>query len=77
MTKPGDNRIRGSVVRATERAQFVRVDFGQEMVVDVPREVWGVVDAERALWVEIPAGALRQLSGVAGKTGPIGAAPPR
>lgn len=77
VTKPGDNRLRGAVVRATERAQFVRLDFGQEMVVDTPREVWGAVDRDTALWVEIPAGALRQLSGAAGSTGPKGAVLPR
>jgi molybdate transport system ATP-binding protein len=58
--KPGDNRIRGEAIRASERAQFVRVDFGRELVVDVPREVWSARGED--LWVEVPAGALRQLA---------------
>jgi molybdate transport system ATP-binding protein len=77
VTKPGDNRIRVSVQRVAERAQFVHVDFGQEMVVDTPREVWGAVERDGALWVEIPALALRQITNDAGKTAPKAAAPPR
>lgn len=61
--KPGDNRLRVGAPRVSERAQFVRADFGQELVVDVPREAW----AERGedVWVEIPAAALRQINGPA------------
>jgi hypothetical protein len=70
VTKAGDNRVRAAVVRASERAQFVRVDFGQELIVDAPREVWGAISRDDALWVEIPALALRQLTASGGKTAP-------
>lgn len=58
--KPGDNRIRVGSVRTAERAQFVRLDFGNQLVVDAPREVWAG-RGEGEVWVEIPAGSLRQL----------------
>lgn len=60
VTKPGDNRIRVDLVRATERPQSIRADFGDQLIVDVPREVWS--GRPDALWVEIPATSLRQLS---------------
>jgi hypothetical protein len=63
-TQPGDNRIRGRLRRAVERPQAVRADFGEELVVDVPREVWGSLqDAGKTTgwWVEIPPHALRQI----------------
>jgi len=59
-TKPGDNRIRVETAKTTERAQFVRADFGDNLVVDVPRDVWS--ERSENLWVEVPATALRQLS---------------
>jgi molybdate transport system ATP-binding protein len=62
VTKPGDNRIRVDLVRATERPQSIRADFGNELIVDVPREIWA--GKPEALWVEIPAASLRQLSAV-------------
>jgi molybdate transport system ATP-binding protein len=57
--KPGENRVRADLVRATERPQSIRADFGNGLIVDVSREIW----AERPdpLWVEIPAECLRQL----------------
>ena len=58
--KPGDNRIRAQVLREKQRPQSVRVDFGNEMIVDVPRDSWS--DHADVLWVEIPAESLRQLS---------------
>ena len=58
--KPGDNRIRVGPARVSERAQFVRADFGQELVVDVPREVWAARSED--VWVEVPAEALRQVA---------------
>ena len=65
-TRPGDNRLRRGLIRTVERAQSVRADFGNELVVDVAREMWREL-AEQAgsdgWWVEIPAGSLRQLSG--------------
>ncbi|MDQ1472084.1 MAG: molybdate transport system ATP-binding protein [Bryobacterales bacterium] len=58
--KPGDNRVRMELVRATERPQSVRADFGNELIVDVPRTEWA--EKPDALWVEIPATSLRQIS---------------
>lgn len=58
--KPGDNRIRRVPLRITERPQAVRVDFDSGLTVDIPRDQW----AERPddIWVDVPAGALRQIS---------------
>jgi ABC-type sulfate/molybdate transport systems ATPase subunit len=58
--KPGDNRIRATLRRTTERPQSIRADFGDELVVDVPRESWA--ENPDALWIEIPAASLRQLT---------------
>lgn len=66
--RPGDNRIRATLKHAVERPQAVRADFGDELVVDVPREVWrSLADAAKdsGWWVEIPAARLRQI----GRTG--------
>jgi ABC-type sulfate/molybdate transport systems ATPase subunit len=59
--KPGENRIRVSApVFTIERPQSVRADFGNNLVVDVPREEWRVRPEE--LWIEIPPESLRQLA---------------
>ncbi|MGD1069687.1 MAG: ABC transporter ATP-binding protein [Bryobacteraceae bacterium] len=60
-TKPGENRIRANLKRTTERPQSIRADFGNGMVVDVPRENW--VESPDGWWIEIPAESLRQLTG--------------
>jgi molybdate transport system ATP-binding protein len=58
---PGDNRIRAAApLRVTERPQSVRVDFGNNLVVDVPREEWRA--RANDLWVEVPSASLRQLT---------------
>lgn len=59
-TRPGDNRMRATLVRSTERPQSVRADFGSELIVDVPRSEWP--EKTDALWVEIPVSSLRQVS---------------
>jgi hypothetical protein len=62
--RSGDNRIRAELRRSVERAQSVRADFGNELVVDVPREAWsGFEESARQAgwWIEIPAGSLRQI----------------
>ena len=59
-TKPGENRIRVSLVRTLERPQSIRADFGQEMVVDVPRESWA--ENPDGWWLESPPENLRQLT---------------
>jgi len=59
--KPGESRIRATLVRTTERPQSIRADFGGELVVDVPRESWAEKPDE--MWVEIPPESLRQIGG--------------
>jgi molybdate transport system ATP-binding protein len=58
---PGDNRVRADLRRTVDRAQWIRADFGNELVVDVPREAWNGLK-ESAMWVEIPSGSLRQIN---------------
>ena len=66
--QPGDNRIRVSDVgaespRLTPRAQSIRADFGDNLIVDVPRDEWnGITQNADTLWIEIPARALRRLN---------------
>ncbi len=57
--KPGDNRLRRSPLRITERPQAVRVDFNDGLIVDVPRDQW--IGRPDEVWVDIPANALRQI----------------
>ncbi|MDE3197625.1 MAG: ABC transporter ATP-binding protein [Acidobacteriota bacterium] len=58
--KPGDNRIRVSQPsRVIERPQSIRADFGNDLVIDVPRDIWSVRPGDG--WVELPAVSLRQL----------------
>ncbi|MES1257108.1 MAG: ABC transporter ATP-binding protein [Acidobacteriota bacterium] len=59
VARPGDNRIRVHQARLMERPHAVRADFGQALVVDVPRDVWRQKADD--VWVEIPAESLRQL----------------
>lgn len=74
--KPGDNRIRvGAPVRVVERPQAVRADFGNDLVVDVPREMWGSRPDD--VWVEVPPASLRQISRDAKTAAPRAAGPPR
>jgi molybdate transport system ATP-binding protein len=73
--KPGDNRMRAQAMKTSERTQFVRVDFGSGLIVDVPRAAWS--ERSDVLWVEIPAGSLRQLNAEAGKTAPKATEQPR
>ena len=65
-TGPGPNRIRAQVRRITERPQSGQVDFGDALVVDVPRSAWAGREGsgnEGGWWVEIPPASLRQISG--------------
>lgn len=59
-SNPGENRIRAMLRRSTDRPQAIRADFGDGLLVDVPRDVWAA--KPDAVWVEIPAEALRQLT---------------
>lgn len=63
-TQPGENRIRATLRRIVERPQSIRADFGDELVVDVPREAWRTIEEPgkaNGWWVAIPAHALRQI----------------
>jgi ABC-type sulfate/molybdate transport systems ATPase subunit len=65
-SQPGENRIRGDLKQITERPQSIRADFGNGLIVDVPREMWySLEDAgkQASWWVEIPAHSLRQIGG--------------
>lgn len=55
--RPGANRIRADIALRLERPQCLRVDFGDGLVVDAPRET----KLEGPLWVEIPADAIRKI----------------
>jgi molybdate transport system ATP-binding protein len=70
-TSPGPNRVRRDLRRTIARPQFIRADFGDDLVVDVAREYWQAREetAKRTgWWVEIPAGSLRQIAGSRGLT---------
>jgi molybdate transport system ATP-binding protein len=65
-TQPGENRIRGELRQTVERLQSVRADFGNGLIVDVPRETWRSLEGDgrqTGWWIEIPAHSLRQISG--------------
>jgi molybdate transport system ATP-binding protein len=65
-TEPGANRVRRELLRIVARPQFIRVDFGGDLVVDVPREQWqarGEMGKRVGWWIEIPADRLRQIAG--------------
>jgi molybdate transport system ATP-binding protein len=59
-SKPGANRLRVDLRNRTERAQSIRADFGEGIVVDVPRDAG--LDPAEPLWVEISAACLRQIA---------------
>ena len=64
-TQPGENRIRGDLRQIIERPQSIRADFGNGLIVDVPREMWRSLEEtgkRTGWWIEIPAQSLRQLS---------------
>lgn len=64
-TSPGKNRLRADLVRTTDRPQFVEADFGDGLVVSVPRDVWIPLQAlgpQSGWWVELPPASLRPLS---------------
>ncbi len=64
-TRPGANRIRADLARVTERPQCIRADFGNELLVDTPRQEWSELKeaGERdGWWIELPATALRQIA---------------
>jgi molybdate transport system ATP-binding protein len=67
-TRPGENRVRRTLRKMVDKPQSIRADFGDELVVDVPRDTWRAVEEaarEGGWWVEVPAESLRQLQGQA------------
>jgi molybdate transport system ATP-binding protein len=68
--QPGENRIRSELRQTMERPQSVRADFGNDLIVDVPREVWRSLEESGkrgGWWVEIPAKSLRLLGRQTGR----------
>jgi molybdate transport system ATP-binding protein len=64
-TQPGENRIRAELRGTLERAQSIRADCGNDLVVDVPRDVWRALEdggKRGGCWIEIPPHSLRQIS---------------
>jgi molybdate transport system ATP-binding protein len=66
--EPSDNRLRVPDIRTepprlTPRAQSIRADFGDNLIVDVPHNEWNdlVANAD-TLWIEIAARSLRRLN---------------
>ena len=59
--RPGDNRIRVAPVSAVDRPQSVRVDFGNQLVADIPRRTWAELRETTPVWLEIPPSSIRQL----------------
>lgn len=60
--RPGDNRVRASKPRITPRAQSIRADFGEGLIVDIPRQTWEELADADTLWIEIPPASLRRLT---------------
>jgi molybdate transport system ATP-binding protein len=63
-TQPGDNRIRGDLRQTVDRPQSIRADFGNNLIVDIPRETWRSLEdagSRTGWWIEIPPDSLRQL----------------
>lgn len=63
-TRPGGNRIRAGLRRTIDRPQWIRAEFDDKIVVDVPRDVWHSLENEGkhgGWWIEIPAESLRPL----------------
>ena len=55
--------IRPDDARVTPRAQSIRADFGDNLIVDIARDEWSRVTKNAGtLWIEIPARALRRLN---------------
>jgi molybdate transport system ATP-binding protein len=65
-TQAGENRIRGDLRQVTARPQTIRADFGNGLIVDVPREIWASLEEagrQTGWWIEIPTASLRQIGG--------------
>ena len=60
-SRPGPNQVPARLVRASERAQAVRLEFADEIAVDVPREQYARQKDNKDWLVEFPPQALRVL----------------
>jgi molybdate transport system ATP-binding protein len=64
-TQPGENRIKAILRNTVERPQSIRADFGNNLIVDVPRDVWSSLSEagkNSGWWIGIPARSLRQMA---------------
>jgi molybdate transport system ATP-binding protein len=60
-SRPGPNQVPARLLRASERAQAVRLEFADEIAVDVPREEYDRGRDNKEWLVEFPPQALRVL----------------
>jgi molybdate transport system ATP-binding protein len=60
-SRPGPNQVPARLVRVSERAQAVRLEFADEIAVDVPREQYARQKDNKDWLVEFPPQALRVL----------------
>jgi molybdate transport system ATP-binding protein len=60
-SRPGPNQVPARLVRVSERAQAVRLEFADEIAVDVPREQYARQKDSKDWLVEFPPQALRVL----------------
>jgi len=60
--RPGDNRIRVTARSARDTPHAVRVDFGSNLIADIPRDIWANLREPGPVWLEIPPTSLRQLT---------------
>ena len=57
--RPGPNQFPATLVRSSERAQFVRLEFSAGVFADLPRSVFAAAKDNRDWLVEFPPAALR------------------
>ena len=55
------NQVPARLLRVSERAQSVRLEFAEEIAVDVPREQYARQKDNRGWQLELPSDALRLL----------------
>jgi molybdate transport system ATP-binding protein len=57
--RPGPNQFSATLIRSSERAQFVRLEFSAGVFADLPRSVFAAAKDNREWLVEFPPAALR------------------
>jgi molybdate transport system ATP-binding protein len=58
-SQPGPNRVPVKLLRIGERTQTIRVEFSQDLIVDLPRSIYHQHRDNKNWFVEFPADALR------------------